>query len=352
MKFMHIADIHLGADPEVDGKGKINRGNEIWETFTSVIREAGNFETDLLLIAGDLFHRQPLLRELKEVNYLFSTIPNTKVILIAGNHDYMRPGSYYHTFEWNPNVYFLKNNEPEWLYLEELNTEICGFSYHSQEIREAKYDNLRPMESQRINILLAHGGDEKHVPINKRRLAVSGFDYIALGHIHKPELYSDYRMAYAGSLEPTDCNDIGARGYMKGEVDKNTFQIQFVPFSRRRYLELLIPVTKESTNSSILQHISREMEKSGKENIYKLKLEGFRDPDILIDTSIIKDIGTVTEVMDATVPDYDFPKILHENESNLLGMYIDEFLKSDPLDEIAKKALYYGTKALFDAMGD
>ena len=37
-----------------------------------------------------------------------------------------------------------------------------------------------------INILVAHGGDEKHIPISKKRVAMSGFDYVALGHIHKP----------------------------------------------------------------------------------------------------------------------------------------------------------------------
>ena len=45
---------------------------------------------DLLLVAGDLFHRQPLLRELKEVDGLFASLDRTQVVLVAGNHDYMR----------------------------------------------------------------------------------------------------------------------------------------------------------------------------------------------------------------------------------------------------------------------
>ena len=36
-----------------------------------------------MFISGDLFHRQPLMKDLKEVNYLFSTIPAVKVILIS-----------------------------------------------------------------------------------------------------------------------------------------------------------------------------------------------------------------------------------------------------------------------------
>ena len=37
-------------------------------------------QTELLLIAGDLFHRQPLLRELKEVDYLFGSLTKTQVV--------------------------------------------------------------------------------------------------------------------------------------------------------------------------------------------------------------------------------------------------------------------------------
>ena len=49
-------------------------------------------QTDLLLIAGDLFHRQPLKKELKEVDYYFSRLSRTKVVLIAGNHDFFKEG--------------------------------------------------------------------------------------------------------------------------------------------------------------------------------------------------------------------------------------------------------------------
>ena len=54
-----------------------------------VLEEARRQQADLLLIAGDLFHRQPLKRELKEVAAGFAAIPDTEIVLIAGNHDYL-----------------------------------------------------------------------------------------------------------------------------------------------------------------------------------------------------------------------------------------------------------------------
>ena len=80
-------------------------------TFRRVIAGIREDPVDLLFISGDLFHRQPLMRELKEVNYLFSTIPDTRVYLMAGNHDFISRDSFYRTFEWNSNVTFFKNRE-------------------------------------------------------------------------------------------------------------------------------------------------------------------------------------------------------------------------------------------------
>ena len=105
MKFIHIADTHLGAQPDAGNAYSAGRARELWDTFSQVVTRCEEEQTDVLLIAGDLFHRQPLLRDLKEVNYLFSTLSHTKVVLIAGNHDFMKKGSYYRTFQWNENVY-------------------------------------------------------------------------------------------------------------------------------------------------------------------------------------------------------------------------------------------------------
>ena len=87
IRFIHLADVHLGAVPDRGCPWSHEREEEIWETFRRVIASVRRDPVDLLFIAGDLFHRQPLLKELKEVNYLFSTIPETRVFLMAGNHD-------------------------------------------------------------------------------------------------------------------------------------------------------------------------------------------------------------------------------------------------------------------------
>lgn len=246
MKFIHTADIHWGMIPDSDKPWGKKREQAIRLTFQGIIEDARDSRADLLLISGDLFHRQPLARDLKEVNYLFSTIPGTRVVIIAGNHDRIRKSSALLSFTWAPNVTFLMGEELSSVYFEELNTEVYGFSYHTAEIIEAKADNISLPASRRTRILMLHGGDAKHVPFDRNALAASPFSYIALGHIHKPEILLENRMAYAGSPEPLDMTETGPHGYFIGEIDTTSGHVtslQFKEVCQAQYIPLVVNVT-------------------------------------------------------------------------------------------------------------
>ena len=97
------------------------------------------------------------------------------------------------------------------------------------------------------SILLAHGGDEKHIPFRKNELLKLGYDYIALGHIHLPAELAKDRMYYAGSLEPTDKNDTGKHGYIKGEIKNGRTRTEFIPFASREYVHMEVEAGREMT---------------------------------------------------------------------------------------------------------
>ncbi|WP_242980412.1 metallophosphoesterase family protein [Blautia argi] len=189
----------------------------------------------------------PWWGELKEVNALFASIPQTKVVLIAGNHDYIKGKPLRERIKWASNVFWLEGEKLEYTEFADLGVRVYGFSYHSREIREARYDNLRPKDFAYRNILLAHGGDETHIPINKETFLGSGFDYVALGHIHKPHIVEKNRAAYAGSLEPLDKNETGIHGYIQGEITSQGTSLSFVPCARREYRGIRIQVKETTT---------------------------------------------------------------------------------------------------------
>lgn len=352
MRFIHTGDIHLGAVPENKKTWAAGRGDEIWNTFERLIKKIRSNPVDMLIIAGDLFHRQPLLRELKEVDYLFSTIPDTKVVLCAGNHDAIKKGSFYNGFKWSENVIFLGGKNIQKVEIPELNVCVYGLSYYGTEITDAMYDNVIVDRPDMINILVAHGGDEKHIPINRKKLAMSGFDYVAMGHIHKPEIDEKYKMAYCGSLEPIDVNDVGERGYIYGEADKKQLELELVPFAKRIYIDLDFTVTPTATNMEIRHRLGDIFEEKGRDNMYRITFNGYRDPDFEIDKEDIESVGNVVNVEDDTVPDYNFEELYEDNKDNILGMFISRYIGREQLSTLEEKTLYYGTKALMDAMED
>ena len=348
MRFIHIADVHLGAEPDAGTAYSGKRPQELWDTFGKVISICEQEKIDLLLIAGDLFHRQPLLRELKEANYLFESLTHTKVVFIAGNHDYIANGSYYRTFSWNENVYFLSDREMDYVLLEDLNTAVYGFSYDTREIREPRYDRIRAGKVAEHEILLAHGGDEKHIPIRRSALESPRFDYIALGHIHKPQEVIPQKAVYAGALEPVDRNDTGKHGFIRGEIRGHAVKVSFVPLAKREYRQMELEITPQMTMGSIRSWIGRIIEEEGKENLYKFIVKGFRDADLWIDPEGLKVSGNVLEILDETKVAYDLAVLQEKNKENLIGCYIRKFAYCEA-GSVEEQALYEGVQALMES---
>ena len=308
MKFIHTADVHWGMEPDSDKPWSRERAQAIKDTFTQVITRARDLEVDFLFISGDLFHRQPLQRDLKEINYLFSTIPAVHVVMIAGNHDRIRSNSAVLSFSWCPNVTFLMNEEMDHVYFSDCNTDVHGFSYHTAEIRENRIDHVEVPFDGRIHVLLAHGGDATHLPFDKNALAVSGFSYIALGHIHKPGILVENKAAFAGSPEPLDKTETGIHVELEDKI-------------------------------------SQEIEKRGRQNIYRFRIRGMRDPETEFDLENLTSKFRIVEILDESEPQYDFSALFAEHPSDMIGFYIRALQKPD-MSSVEKKALYYGIHAL------
>lgn len=367
MKFFHIADVHLGAEPDKGYPWSEERGLEIWESFRKVIQQAGAEGAGLFLIAGDLFHRQPLLKELKKINEWFASVPKTEFVLIAGNHDYIRKHSPVPSMKWAENVHWLHGDTMDSVSFPKLGVRVWGFSYHAREMAEARYDNMRVTGDMPVNILLAHGGDEKHIPISRETFVGTGFDYIALGHIHKPQVLEANRIAYAGSLEPLDKNETGAHGYIRGECAGGKTRIAFVPFAVREYKKLKIQIKDTTTQFTLENTVKKAIEEKGRQNLYSLYLEGKRSPDTEFLTDRLYGLGNIREAEDRTRPAYSIEALKEKYPASILSEYIALFRQEEEQEagETAKdrtaktkaegdgskepemeKALAYGIEAL------
>lgn len=350
MRFIHMADIHLGAVPDKGKPWSAKRAEEIETTFYRLLQEAGHQGVDLALIAGDIFHRPPTKRELKELNYRLEAMAPTQVVMMAGNHDYIGENSNYRGFTWAENVHFFRQERMDAVYIEPLDTWVYGLSYEHREIKAPLYDRVRPLDRPGFHILLAHGGDEKHIPIQKNALMAAGFDYVALGHIHKPEIISD-KMAYAGALEPIDRLDVGARGYIYGEITNRGTRIQFCPASCREYREMILESDTDMTSGEMEQWLQQQIHIEGGKHLYNVVLKGYRDTDIVYRLDRLAQIGNVVSIRDETLPWFDFERLYNENSENLIGMFIKKVYQM-PMDEHRREQiLSYGLQAMYYGKG-
>ena len=365
MKFIHMADLHLGVAPDAGKPWSEQRKQDIWNSFFETIAYAKQEQVELLLIAGDLFHRQPLKRELKEVAGQFAGIPETEVVLLAGNHDYLHPKSYYHGFEWPDNVHMLYGEKMESVYLEKLDTTVWGASYWKMDDGRRLYDDMEIVANDGAamkasaerklagksgyHILLGHGGDEKHRPFNARRVAEAGFDYAAFGHIHKAEQMSPGKVVMAGALEPTDCNDFGPHGFWVGELNGSGCTVQFLPIKKCEYCKQELVINGKMTWNQILAEVKALLDQREDYQISHLRLLGYRDGDLEINKEELLALERVVRVIDETVPDYQFDKLKAQHEGTLLGSFIEE-VERHPDQALAKDVLYYGVWAMLESM--
>lgn len=271
--------------------------------------------------------------------------------MIVGNHDYLKKDSYYRTFAWPEHVHLLLESELSKVDLPELDVSIYGFSYHTKEMKKDFHEAGHGLADCTIRILLIHGGDEKHVPLQKDQLLSLDYDYIALGHIHKPRVISANKIAYCGALEPIDKNDTGEHGYILGEITDNGCKIQFAVSAKREYKHVEVQASPDMTSFALKEKIREQIEKEGVQNIYKIILTGFRDPQALFDLGNADVYGNIIEIVDQTKPSYNFEKLMEQNQNNILGHLIRE-MKDFDVESVEYQAMCEGVRALMETRRD
>ena len=117
--------------------------------------------------------------------------------------------------------------------------------------------------------------------------------------------------------------------------------------SLRQYVHLEVTAEKKMTNGGLKVRIRQQIEAAGTQNIFKVTVKGFRDPDILFDLDDMDTYGNITDLADDTKPSYDFKKLLAQNQGDLLGKYIESLIDSDE-DSVEYLALCEGVQALME----
>lgn len=353
IKFIHTADIHLGLqfnNVSFDQEKAMARRREIWSTFERIVKKSIDDDIDFLFIAGDLFEASYFtLGDMKRVRDTLATCNGVNVIISAGNHDFIDEKSLYNKVEWSSNVTIF-NSDLEEKYFKELNTIVYGYSWDRIEIRESLIlDNLT-RDHNMNEILMLHGdmgSASNYMPLDIKKLRDLNMDYIALGHIHKPNFFTE-KIAYSGCPEPLDFGEIGDRGIIIGTINRGVTKTELLPFSKRRFFRLDINLDNKMGYLDIINNIKAINIGDRKLDFYRVTLQGYIDNDLNL-TSLVHDLESSfyhIEIIDNTEPDFDLEALESANKDNIIGQFISTMKSKGLENHTVKDSLHYGLSAL------
>ncbi|MBN2557383.1 MAG: DNA repair exonuclease [Clostridia bacterium] len=362
ISFFHCADTHLDSPfSSLSSKPGLPalRRRQLLDTFMKMIDLAKSEKPDFLFIAGDLFeHEYARLATISAIDSAFAAIPGTRVVMIAGNHDPEAADSFYLTYKWSPNVYFLGESQ-ESIFFEDKNTEVFGLGWGPGYGQKDRLETMVP-DRGRINILLFHGDIDLDIGVRDYNsvpaavLKAGGFDYVAAGHNHRlRESMGNGLIFNPGSLEPLGFDEPGKHGYFTGEAGVSQAPVvKFMEISRTMYETLEFDITGLSSDNEVIEGLKNKA--SGTDVLYRIILRGKRPVDYYPSVSLLES-GLAKSILFARIVDESSADIALEDLSvmkGLKGAFVRNILgkieKAGSDDEriLLEKALHYGLEAI------
>lgn len=355
VEFIHSGDVHLGIRLRSTSFGPLKgreRRQELWHTFAKMIDYASKTRKDLLLITGDLFEESTFTKsDFVRLCNILGKHDGLEVVISPGNHDPASEVSFYSKGKWPDNVTILDGRNKNRVYFEHIDTAVWGFGISREKGRVEKELEELDLGASGSNILMLHGdvkpGGDYPLP-SADKLMDLPFDYIALGHIHKPE-FIQKNMAYCGSLEPLDFGETGERGFVEGMISEDS-HFKFVPFSTRKFNIIKLELKEGTTTEEAMAKIESMPRGDYERDFHRIHLMGPRPESFHLETfkSDLSRRFYHLEVIDGTVPGFDFKRLEEDNKGNILGLFIESFKDDDLEDPVIKGALYSGIRAILE----
>ncbi|NLF80027.1 MAG: exonuclease SbcCD subunit D [Clostridia bacterium] len=231
MRFFHLADLHLGKR-----LGECSLYEDQKYILGQILELTDRYAPQALLIAGDVYDKSaPAAEAVALFDDFLTELAKRKriVLLISGNHDSPERLNFGGRIMARQNIYLcgLFNGQAEQIVLEDCHGKIIfhllpfirpaqARRFYPEETIDSYEDALRlilaarPPDRSCRNVLMAHQfitsgacrperSDSEQINLgtldNIDASAFAGFDYVALGHMHRPQSIGGQHIRYAGS---------------------------------------------------------------------------------------------------------------------------------------------------------
>lgn len=309
-RFIHAADIHLDSplrslalrNPELADLV----GNATRRAFVAIVDLCLDEQIDALLLAGDLYDGEQT--SMKTARFLMAQIRRLHeagigVFIIRGNHDALSRITRELTFPDSVKVF---GGRAETVVTGRVRSDIPvaihGLSFTQPHAPGSLIGKYKSPVAGAVNIGILHTslagtpGHDLYAPCSIADLQATGFDYWALGHIHKRSVVDGRcRIVMPGMPQGRDINESGPKSVSLVTVgDDRSIRIEERVTSLAQFERISADVTGIAEWPLLLRTLGRVMERArdgvtAEHLVARLRLTGTtplvwrirRDPDLL-----------------------------------------------------------------------
>ncbi|HEL8792723.1 TPA: exonuclease SbcCD subunit D [Listeria monocytogenes] len=288
IQFLHMADLHLDSPfiglstlPQPLFSAIQESTFQSLERITTVaIKEA----VDFVLIAGDIYDSEDQsvraqARFSKEMKRL--EVANIPVFMIHGNHDFIEKHKEKLTLPSNVHVFSEQVEVMSHKTATGVSVNIYGFSYNERHIRSSRVDKYKIQGNADFHIALLHGSEvssskehDVYAPFRVQEISKKGFDYWALGHIHKRQLLAESpSIYYPGNIQGRNRKESGEKGASIITLSEASTTIDFIGTSPIIWEEAVITLPENSEINAFYRETTKLLESyQGRSHSYFLHI--------------------------------------------------------------------------------
>ncbi len=272
-KFIHTADVHL--DSPLQGLSQYEDApvcllrKATRSAFSKLIDMAIEEKVSFVIIAGDLYDGP--WRDFNTGLFFVSEMHRLqkneiRCYLLYGNHD--AESQITKNLPLPDNVFPFPTRRAETFELRDIHVAIHGHSFKQRDIADNLATDYPEPVSDAFNIGVLHTGLERYAaharyaPCTLDQLKAKGYDYWALGHIHKKEvLCENPYIVFPGNLQGRHIREQGAKGAALIIVEENTVtNMEWIYPDVVRWTQLEIDLTACKSHEEVLQISAEKMQ--------------------------------------------------------------------------------------------
>jgi DNA repair exonuclease SbcCD nuclease subunit len=258
VKIVHASDLHLdsplvGLERYEGAPVEAIRGatRRAFENLVTLCIDEG---AALLLVAGDVYDGD--WKDYATGLFFAATLgrlreAGTRVVVVRGNHD--AASQITRNLRLPSHVKELSKDRAETVRFEDIGVAVHGQSFRDRSVREDLAGRYPEPDKSLLNVGLLHTsltgreGHDDYAPCTPATLKNRGYDYWALGHVHRREVVStDPYIVYPGNLQGRNARETGPKGATVVEVHEGR-----VVGIDHRALDVVRWVTCEVTASDV-----------------------------------------------------------------------------------------------------